>query len=414
MRRVRFVSVALCLLVAVSLVGARQAQAPPSPQSLALDAQALTTSLRQEVEARQLVGLSLAVVRDGKVLFAGGAGRRSIADAAPVTPDTRFAIGSVTKQFTCACVLLLAEDGKLAVTDKVSKWFPTLTKADEITVLDLMNHVSGYPDYYPLDFVDRPMQKPIALDELIARFGARPLDFAPRSRYSVQQHRVRDARAHRVEGGRRTVRRVPKATHPRPARPPQHRLRAQPGERARVRRRLRHLGARAARGGRQGGTGLGRCRGRALLHAHRPGRLGHGARRREVAQAAVLRVDDDRADADGWHGLRLRLRLRGPQAGRPGRSSRTTVRCRASTRSTLSCRPPGRPPSCCRTSIPTRRSTRSTPASWMRSRRFPRKNRLPRTPRRRRPRQPPTFRRLLGRPPRKPPACSSCNCRRAR
>jgi len=104
--------------------------------------------------------------------------------AAPVGLDTRFAIGSITKQFTSACILLLAEEGKLSTADKVAKWFPDLTKANEITVLDLMNHVSGYPDYYPLDFVDRPMQKPIAVDELIRQFGAKTLDFEPGTRYS--------------------------------------------------------------------------------------------------------------------------------------------------------------------------------------------------------------------------------------
>ena len=95
-----------------------------------------------------------------------------------------FAIGSITKQFTAACILLLAEDGKLAVTDKVAKYYPGLTRAADITLLDLMNHVSGYPDYYPLDFVDRPMARPTPSDEVIRRFGTRPLDFEPGSRYS--------------------------------------------------------------------------------------------------------------------------------------------------------------------------------------------------------------------------------------
>ena len=55
----------------------------------------------------------------------------------------------------------LAEDGKLSVRDPVAKWYPDLTKAKEITLYDLMSHASGYPDYYPLDFVDRRMMKAI-------------------------------------------------------------------------------------------------------------------------------------------------------------------------------------------------------------------------------------------------------------
>ena len=93
-------------------------------------------------------------------------------------------MGSVTKQFTAAATLLLAEQGKVSVTDKVAKYYPGLTRANDITILDLMNHVSGYPDYYPLDFVDRRMLKPIATDELIRRYAGAALDFEPGTRWS--------------------------------------------------------------------------------------------------------------------------------------------------------------------------------------------------------------------------------------
>ena len=149
-----------------------------------IDAAAVRSRVAGMLEARGLVGLSVAVVKDGKTVLAEGFGVRSVETGEPVAPDTMFAVGSITKQFTAACILLLAEDGKLAVTDKVAKWYPGLTRASEITLLDLMNHVSGYPDYYPLDFVDRPMAQALASDEVIRRFGTRPLDFEPGSRYS--------------------------------------------------------------------------------------------------------------------------------------------------------------------------------------------------------------------------------------
>ncbi len=182
MRKVRPWHVAVGLLLATTV--AFTMQAPPKTAPVSLEPQALSTFLSQQVASQHLVGLSLAVMRNGQIVFAGGAGKASIDANTPVMPETRFAIGSITKQFTSACILLLAEDGKLAVSDKVAKWFPNLTRASDVTVLDLMNHVSGYPDYYPLDFVDRPMQKPIAVEELINRFGTRPLDFPPGSRYS--------------------------------------------------------------------------------------------------------------------------------------------------------------------------------------------------------------------------------------
>jgi CubicO group peptidase (beta-lactamase class C family) len=95
-----------------------------------------------------------------------------------------FAIGSVTKQFTCSAALLLAQDGKLSMSDPVAKYVPTATRASEVTLLDLGQHVSGYRDYYPLDFVDREMQRPETADTIIARYAARALDFDPGTRWS--------------------------------------------------------------------------------------------------------------------------------------------------------------------------------------------------------------------------------------
>ena len=107
-----------------------------------------------------------------------------IEDGTAVEPDTPFAVGSLTKQFTCACVLLLAEDGKLSVDDKVAKYYPNLTKAGEITLHDLMTHTSGYPDYYPLDFVDRRMNEPVSERALLAEYAGTKLDFGPNERWS--------------------------------------------------------------------------------------------------------------------------------------------------------------------------------------------------------------------------------------
>ena len=148
------------------------------------DAQAVDALVDAEVKARGLVGITLAVARDGKIVLSRGFGLASLADRRPVTEETMFAIGSVTKQFTCACILLLAEDGKLSPQDKVAKYYPDLTRADEITILDLMNHVSGYPDYYPLDFVDRRLATPRPVDEVIRLYGTGKLDFEPGTRYS--------------------------------------------------------------------------------------------------------------------------------------------------------------------------------------------------------------------------------------
>jgi CubicO group peptidase (beta-lactamase class C family) len=157
----------------------------PAPEPVVTpEVQSIDALIARQVSEEKLVGLSVAVMRDGELLLSKGYGRRSLPDGGPVETDTMFAIGSVTKQFTCAIILLLAEEGKLSVHDKVSRYFPDLTRAGDVTLLDLMNNVSGYPDYYPLDFVDRRMAAPISTDELIRKYGGGDLDFEPGTRYS--------------------------------------------------------------------------------------------------------------------------------------------------------------------------------------------------------------------------------------
>jgi CubicO group peptidase (beta-lactamase class C family) len=174
----------LWILILSFVCSAGWAQAPAAPVPLETDLQAIDTLVADAVKARDLVGVSLAIMRDGKVVLAKGYGKGSLATGKAVDPETMFAIGSVTKQFTCACVMLLAADGRLALEDKVAKYYPNAARASDISLLDLMRHVSGYPDYYPLDFVDRRMFRPIAIDELIRQYAALPLDFEPRTRWS--------------------------------------------------------------------------------------------------------------------------------------------------------------------------------------------------------------------------------------
>ena len=102
---------------------------------------ALERAIGQELARRGGVGATVAVVQDGRVLLAKGFGRRAVDSPARVDDGTLFGIGSVTKQFTSAATLLLAEQGKLSVTDKVAKYYSDATRANDITILDLMNHV---------------------------------------------------------------------------------------------------------------------------------------------------------------------------------------------------------------------------------------------------------------------------------
>lgn len=159
----------------------------PSPTRVVvppLNVAEVDSLIQHVVATKRLVGLSVGVMQYGQVVLAKGYGFRSLEPQLPVTPETMFGIGSVTKQFTCSAALLLEQDGKLSMSDRVAKYFPSATRANDISLLDLGQHVSGYRDYYPLDFVVREMAKPEPTDTVIARYATRPLDFEPGARWS--------------------------------------------------------------------------------------------------------------------------------------------------------------------------------------------------------------------------------------
>src|SRR5438046_3036877 len=149
-----------------------------------VDTTQLDSIIRRAVADKHIIGLSVGVMQNGHVVFTHGYGARNLETRDPVTTQTMFSIGSVTKQFTCSLLLMLNEQHKLSLDDRVAKYFPDLTRAADITLLDLGGHLSGYRDFYPLDFVDREMLQPVTADEVIRRYATRPLDFEPRSRYS--------------------------------------------------------------------------------------------------------------------------------------------------------------------------------------------------------------------------------------
>ncbi len=167
----------------VLVAAAAETSGPELPKTL--DATAVDAWIVHQIKTRGLVGASVAVVDHGKVILAKGYGKKSVASASDdVTPDTAFGIGSVTKEMTCACALLLAERHKMSLDDKVAKYFPELTRAKDITLDDVLAHVAGYPDYYPLDFLDSRMKKATTPDAVVAEYAKKPLDFEPRTKWS--------------------------------------------------------------------------------------------------------------------------------------------------------------------------------------------------------------------------------------
>ena len=95
----------------------------------------------------------------------------------------RYSIGSISKQFTAAAILMLAEEGKLSLDDPVSKYVPDLTRGNEVTIRQLLSHTSGYQDFWPQDYVPPLMLQPITADGIMDRWARKPLDFDPGTKW---------------------------------------------------------------------------------------------------------------------------------------------------------------------------------------------------------------------------------------
>ena len=91
----------------------------------------------------------------------------------------RYSIGSISKQFTAAAILLLQEQGKLSLDDPVGKYIPGLTRGNEVTIREILSHTSGYQDYWPEDYVMTTMLHPETAQQIIDTWAKKPLDFDP-------------------------------------------------------------------------------------------------------------------------------------------------------------------------------------------------------------------------------------------
>ncbi len=126
---------------------------------------------------------AIAVVRGGEIVYERAYGNARVDPAVAATPAMRYSIGSVSKQFTVAAVLMLAEEGRLSLDDRVARWFPGLTRANDINIRQLLSMTSGYQDYWPQDYVFTDMQRAAGSDEIIRRWAQKALDFEPGSKW---------------------------------------------------------------------------------------------------------------------------------------------------------------------------------------------------------------------------------------
>lgn len=128
-------------------------------------------------------GASVLVLRDGKPIIRRAYGMADLERNIAATPSTNYRLASITKQFTAAAILLLAEDGVVGLDDRVRKWLPTLPEADAgITIRHLLTHTSGLIDYESLMPADLDVQLRDA-DVLELQEQESGLYFTPGTRY---------------------------------------------------------------------------------------------------------------------------------------------------------------------------------------------------------------------------------------
>src|SRR5580698_3007677 len=165
-----------------TFLGSAQAQTP-ADKSLAVSIDKVATAA---VAAGESPGLEVAVIRDGRTVLMKSYGSADLEEHVPVSNDGVFRIGSVTKQFTAVALLLLAEEGKVSLQDKLSKYYPNFPRANDITLDEMLHHTSGIYNYTsaPSFAVDGMIHR--STDEMVEYIGKLPKtqDFEPGTDWS--------------------------------------------------------------------------------------------------------------------------------------------------------------------------------------------------------------------------------------
>ena len=167
------------LLLAAALLPISPALAQISPELK----RSIDTAAQKVLAQTGVPSAQLGIVQNGRIVYTTAYGKARLDPVLPATPSMHYPVGSISKQFTAACILLLAEDGKLTLDDPVSRWYPDLTRAHDITLRMLLSHTSGYSDYAPQDYTIPAWTQPTDPEHLIREWAGKPLDFEPGTRW---------------------------------------------------------------------------------------------------------------------------------------------------------------------------------------------------------------------------------------
>jgi D-alanyl-D-alanine carboxypeptidase len=169
-------------VVSAFLGSTAQAQSPDDKNLAA----SIDKTAAAAVAAGESPGLEVAVVKDGRAILVKSYGSANLEQHVPVSNNSVFRIGSVTKQFTAVALLLLAEEGKVSLQDKLSKYYPNFPRANDITLDEMLHHTSGIYNYTsaPNFTVDGMIHR--STDEMVEFIGKLPKtqDFEPGTNWS--------------------------------------------------------------------------------------------------------------------------------------------------------------------------------------------------------------------------------------
>jgi D-alanyl-D-alanine carboxypeptidase len=126
---------------------------------------------------------SVAIVKNNQIAYLQSYGDARLQPQMAARPEMRYSIGSISKQFTATSILMLAEAGKLSLDDPVGKFLPDLTRANEVTIRQLLSHTSGYQDYWPQDYAPPFMLHDVTAHDILDRWARKPLDFDPGTKW---------------------------------------------------------------------------------------------------------------------------------------------------------------------------------------------------------------------------------------
>lgn len=178
----------LALIAALAGAISFPTEARPAQPSYSVQVDA---AVRQQMKEQHIPGVGLAVVRHGKLILARGYGLANVELAAPVSPETVFEAGSITKQFVATAIMLLAQDGKLKLDDNISRYFPEAPPPIKaVTIRNLLTHTSGIPDVSDgtsetsgaVGVVD--FHREYSESQLASAYLGQPLQFKPGTKWS--------------------------------------------------------------------------------------------------------------------------------------------------------------------------------------------------------------------------------------